>query len=125
MYYIIDGQHKYSAAQKVKAAAEEARKEAPAWTNSFRCSIVKPDATLDVRQKVAGWMQAKAQNVKRQAISQSMNMFLSLYKKCLAEAKAVDKPAKPNVSEMLKEVYVKSGRGTVKDGDVVCCRDFE
>ena len=120
VFYILDGQHKFKAAMTSRLQLEKGRDPVPLWCRVFRCQVLKPGLSVDVRQRLAGRQQARASNIKTQSISESMTILLNAAKAEVEEAKRGNRAVRHNLTSYLADAYTKSGRSTVKDGDVVC-----
>ena len=119
-YVIIDGQHKFSAAQAVRQRYLTANKQPPSWTETFRCTIIKPTKDISLLQRIAGRQQAKHEAVQSMDFSTTAAWYLR-------EVEAVQKRAaemgiEPVYirSELLRQVYEKTGKHPSKDGTLVC-----
>ena len=112
---MLDGQHKFSAAMRVRRKLETNNRPVPGWCRRFRCKIIKRDLPLDMLQKIAGKEQAKAMTVAAMTFTQTMQ----LYKKEVEAAKRGEQPV-VNRTEVLCTVYAKTGKTPKFDGPVVC-----
>ena len=75
-YYILDGQHAYTASQRIRQEREAEGKSVPRWAQQFRCQVVKPGLTLDVLQQIAGSQQGKAVSTKTSSLTEAMTLYL-------------------------------------------------
>ena len=105
-HYILDGQHKFSAAQLLLTEMTKAGGTLPQWLQRIHCLVVKQSADVNVRQQIDGRQQARSANVKQQSMGDRAAMFLR-------ELEKVE--GTPNRATILKAVYTKSG--CVKDVD--------
>ena len=113
MNYILDGQHKYSAASVLREDLQRRDLPVPRWMTFFRCRRVNPSVPLDKRQLIAGREQARTSTVMQQSLSQKLAWFLK-------EAKEADPTTMPSKAGLLQKVYLKCGCTKASDGSVVC-----
>ena len=116
-YYVLDGQHKYAAASEMRSEWMRANRELPTWCTTFRCRVVRPDLTVDTLQAIAGRMQAQASAVEAMSYSETMQLFLNMWR---AEVQSTPNKV-PSRSEVLRRVYIKSGKSIMVDGAEVPC----
>ena len=119
-YVIIDGQHKFSAAQLVRERFLTCNKPAPAWTENFRCTIIKPTRDISLLQRIAGRQQAKHEAVQAMDFTATVGWYLKEVE--AVYRKASDMGVEPVIirSELLRQVYEKTGKHPSKDGTLVC-----
>lgn len=110
---------------QVRADKLEHRKTVPAYCERFRAKIVKGATSVDDRQRIAGREQAKSSNVKEQTLTMTMRMLLNMWNQENESAKKEGRPPKHNLGKYMIDCYTKTGRGTVRDGDPVCCRNLD
>jgi hypothetical protein len=66
LHYVLNGQHRYCAADQVKQKAIKERMEPPPYTKIFRCKVIRSDVSKEIRELIAGSEQSKQAVVKAQ-----------------------------------------------------------
>ena len=120
VYYILDGQHKFSAAMKYREVTEKDRKPIPDWCTNFRCLMVDPRLPLDKLQTIAGRQQAKQAVVQGLTFSQTVDWYFRELQAVETKAKEMGSELNVNHAEILKKVYEKTGKNPKMDGTMVC-----
>lgn len=130
-YYVLSGQHRFSAAKKLADKYLDASKVPPTWCTSFRCSVVKPSATLAERQLIAGKTQTKQTTVLDTPLADRVGWYLhelaeakKSVRETLLQAEGVEPSpeavmAKVNKASLLKFTYLKTGCKPAVDGTSV------
>ena len=108
MYYIIDGQHQYTACMAIRQQCIDSATPIPPWTERFRCTVLKEMPLADVR-RVAGRCQRAANAALGLKFSETMAIFLIELRNA---------PGVP-MSEVLKNTYGLSGKTATHDGSLV------
>ena len=86
----------------------------PDWTTTFRCYILQDDLPLDTLQDIAGRQQSRAQAVHALTYHQTMQMYLQLFRAAQTAGR------NPSRHELLEEVYRRTGKTVLVDGQPVC-----
>jgi hypothetical protein len=118
--YILDGQHRYVASQRVRKEYEDRGQECPAWCRTFRCAVLYENVSREDRQLVAGGEQARQGLVFAQPLSAKAAWFLrelATWKSNHPEHTEKDLPHGVG-TELLNRTYAKMGN-TVLDGKKV------
>ena len=114
-YWIAGGQHGYEAVRQCREEKGLRREPVPRWCEYFAATVLKPGLSLHEMQTIAGRLQAQATNVRAFSPVQTMQLLLDL-----AEARRREQPLRPLTrSELLADVYAKSGKNSITDGTVV------
>ena len=119
LFYVLSGQHKYSAAVELADRMVLERVEVPAYLTKFRCHIIKADTPLELRQKIAGREQARQDTVKRQSLSDTIQWFLKEVEMFTQRAVQNNEPVIISKRELLKLTYQKTGKSFNADGTPV------
>lgn len=119
-YYILSGQHRYSAAIELMEGLTRDRLEVPQYLKSFRCHIVKQDTPLEVRQQIAGREQARQETVRKQTLSDTIQWFLKEVDIVKQRALKDHVPVVISKRDLLKITYMKTGKTITNDGTTVC-----
>ena len=119
-YFVLDGQHKFSAAMRIRRKLETNNRPVPAWCRRFRCKVIKSDLPLDMLQKIAGKEQAKAMTVAAMTFTQTMQLYKKEVDAVQAEAAKTGEEPVVSRKDILHKVYDKTGKTPKFDGPVVC-----
>ena len=111
--YILDGQHKYSAASVLREDLHSRYLPVPGWMTFFPGRRPSPSVPLYKHQLVAGREQARTSTIMQQSLSQNLVWFLK-------EAKEANPTTMPSKTGLLHKVYLKCGCTKASDGSVVC-----
>ena len=117
---MLDGQHKFAAAQAIRRSLEKANRPVPSWCLKFRCRVIRPDLDLGTLQKIAGKEQAKSLSVAAMTFTQTMNWYRKERETIMQEANRRGEQPVTNRSEILRVTYDKTGKNPKFDGPVVC-----
>ena len=74
-YWIIGGQHCYTACAEWRKEETLHQREVPQWCKQFRCRLIKPDTELAVLKKIAGRLQARDKTVTSMTFAQTFDYF--------------------------------------------------
>ena len=130
-YYILSGQHRYSAARTIHNNYLDKSQQPPSWTSTFRCTVVKASASLSERQLVAGKTQSKQTTVLDTPLADRVGWYLNelaeakkSVRETLAQAEGTEPSseavmAKVNKSSLIKMTYLKTGCKAAVDGTPV------
>ena len=113
-YYVISGQHKYRASQLLKGELEAAGIEVPGFCKAYRCSVLREGLTPTEVKETAGRYQSRSQTVHSMTFSETCDLLLNE-----AQERWDENGNWPPRTELLKSVYLMSGKTPVVDGDVV------
>ncbi len=120
-YFIISGQHRFVAAQRLAKKAADKALAPPGWTQRFRCHVIKADTTVEVREVIAGKTQAQQESVHGMAFSDRVRW---LQREIATAVQAAEErgDANPTVNRpaVLRLTYTKTGCTTAADGSMVC-----
>lgn len=117
---MIDGQHKFSASQRIRRKLEQQNRPVPKWCRSFRCRVLKPGLELDIVQKIAGREQAKSETVASMPFSATMAWFMREMQQVKGAAERAGEAPVINKSQLLRTTYEKTGKTLKFDGTEVC-----
>jgi hypothetical protein len=81
---------------------------------------VKPDTPLGTRQVIAGRQQAKASNVLRPSFAATLDWVVREMENEKLRLSELGSSAEPSLSDVLTQVYSKTGRSAGVDGILVC-----
>ena len=115
-YWVVAGQHSFLASNRIRQQCIADSKAVPRWTTTFRCYIVKPEATVDDIEMLSGRVQAQTANTAQWRFSETLAKFLQLYQKEIQHTE----PSKVSRSKDLIDTYGKTGKNTKDDGSPVC-----
>lgn len=118
-FYILAGQHQYSAASRIREECTLKGAPAPEWATHFKCKIIRNNVDLETRRKIAGAEQSRQSSVRSQRLSQVADLFRQEMARD-AEQAAKEGRNKKSKSELLRTVYTVSGRSPSTDGSMVC-----
>ena len=110
--YILDGQHTFAAATAIREELLRSDLALPRWVQTFRCRRVDPRCSMEKRRLIAGREQARTATVMQQTLSQKLSWFLRDYNEESNKGKSR--------TELLREVYLKTGCTKSTDGTLVC-----
>ena len=109
------------AAMEVRHQLEEKMLTIPECYTTFRCAVIKEDVTLEMRQKIAGREQARAEYVKSTTLSERVAFYLARFqeatKGAVQRTEDVDVLRRPS---LLKDTYMCTGCTIPHDGTMVC-----
>ena len=107
-YFVVAGQHAYSAAQAIRTQLQAGNKQEQRWTTHFRCSVLRDGLDLNTIRKVAGKIQAASQSVRALSFADTMEMVLKL-----------EPQFHQSRMELMRAVYDDSGKSVITDGTKV------
>jgi hypothetical protein len=81
--------------------------------------VIKPETDIDTRQVIAGRQQAKASNVLRPSLSTTLEWVLRQYEQEENRLADAGIESLPQLSDVLAQVYAKTGRSAGTDGILV------
>jgi hypothetical protein len=118
-WVILSGQHRFLAASAIADAAIADARRPPAFTERFRCKVVKENTSIIERQQLAGRLQAMDGNVMDMTLADRLQWLLKedTHNREIAEAEGV--AYNPTKTELLKNVYSKTGCRETVDGALV------
>jgi hypothetical protein len=115
-FWVVAGQHSYTAAVRLREECIRESKPVPKWTCTFRCTVLRPGIDPKKVEVVSGRVQAANANVMAMSFSDTVSFFFSLLQR-----HNKDFPGKePNRTALLLETYTKTGKVTSIDGEPVC-----
>ena len=82
VYWILDGQHVFTASQEIKTSETKRHGAAPSWTQSYRCLVIKEDIRPEDLRVISGRQQAKSHYVKELTFSQTAEVLLGQIQVC-------------------------------------------
>ena len=113
MYFIISGQHRFEAAKRFRREREEDHKPIPLWCRRFTCDILKPDVTVDFRERIAGRLQSSSLTTLGWSFTETMEYLVQL-------ASKFPEDRRPPRTDLLRVTYEKTGKNEMHDGGMVC-----
>ena len=120
-YYIISGQHQYTASQRIRKSRESEGKSTLPWTTTFRCNVLQQGIPLTVLQQCAGQLQARGQTIRATTLTETMQIYLKELKDAReANVAQGKKPESVPKTKLLMSAYMKSGKVLKDDGTIVC-----
>ena len=119
-YYVLSGQHKFSASQDMAESFLKERQPVPKWCKKFRCNVIKEGTSLEDRQKIAGREQARQEGVQRQMLHDTVVWFLKEVDMAREKMIQAHEPVVYNKLSLLKTTYLKTGKSIAADGSMVC-----
>ena len=123
-YYILDGQHKFRAAEILREERECAgvpRADMPDWMCRFRCRVVLQATPMAIHNKVAGREQARGGFSEPVSLHATASMLLKDAKVMRSEAKKAVVAPGLSKKALISNIYIKVGKTISSDGSVVCC----
>jgi RecA/RadA recombinase len=120
-FYILSGQHRFEAANKIAKAALDSAKPVPAYAREFRCVVVKKGTSLDIRQVIAGKAQSTQSSVQDPTLSERLRWTLKEVENAKASLDTdADLGTAINRTQILRYTYTKTGCRDKTDGSMVC-----
>ena len=115
-FWIISGQHSYTASQNIRKQKEEKRQPLPRYTTTFRCTIVRPDTPFNILERISGRSQAQSSNIRSMSFSETIRYLWEKVK-----IWRLQNPNKEvNRMELLRDTYANTGKNISRDNTVVC-----
>jgi hypothetical protein len=115
-YWVVSGQHRLEATRKYRQWLEMQRKQLPQWCREARCQLTREGLDVQDLQRLAGRLQAKSGAVISLSLSETMAVFL----KDLAEFRQQNASEPSSTADLMRGVYLKTGKSLLVDGPVVC-----
>jgi hypothetical protein len=92
----------------------------PTWTQKFRAKLIKQDASVTVRQIIAGKTQAAQDSSHVPSLSDRLRWLRFELETLMEDAASRGEEATVNKSSLLRETYIKTACRPEKDGSMVC-----
>jgi hypothetical protein len=116
LYWVIAGQHSFTAAERIRNQRAARQQSIPRWCAVFRCQIVRADAAVEDIELLAGRLQAQSSNTVNITFAETLDYFHRL----LQRERQTLPDDKISRTALLITTYAKTGKTILSDNTPVC-----